>query len=44
MSWEFSPDDTIGAGTNYEDLSAALASLNLAKEHIPKSHGSRSVL
>ncbi|XP_026409800.1 helicase SEN1-like [Papaver somniferum] len=41
MSWEISPDDTIGAGTNYEDLSAALASLNLAKEHIPKSHGSR---
>ncbi|KAI3877661.1 hypothetical protein MKW98_020142 [Papaver atlanticum] len=43
MSWEISPDDTIGAGTNYEDLSAALASLNLAKENISnsKSHGSR---
>ncbi|KAI3875177.1 hypothetical protein MKX03_032981 [Papaver bracteatum] len=37
MSW---PDDTIGTGTNYEDLSAALASLNLAREHISKSHGS----
>ncbi|XP_026419990.1 uncharacterized ATP-dependent helicase C29A10.10c-like [Papaver somniferum] len=44
MSWEFSPDDTIGAGTNYEDLSAALASLNHAKEHTSnsKSHGSSS--
>ncbi|KAI3950310.1 hypothetical protein MKW92_011315 [Papaver armeniacum] len=43
MSWEISPDDAIGTGTNYEDLSAALASLNLAKEHISnsKSHGSR---
>ncbi|KAI3926683.1 hypothetical protein MKW92_000475 [Papaver armeniacum] len=43
MSWEISPDDASGTGTNYEDLSVALASLNLAKEHISnsKSHGSR---
>ncbi|KAI3875178.1 hypothetical protein MKX03_032982 [Papaver bracteatum] len=38
MSW---PDDTIRTGTNYEDLSAALASLNLDNEHISKSYGSR---
>ncbi|KAI3977462.1 hypothetical protein MKX01_000375 [Papaver californicum] len=40
MSWEISPD-TIGTGTNYEDLSAALASLSFAKEHISTNHDSR---
>ncbi|KAI3992669.1 hypothetical protein MKX01_007991 [Papaver californicum] len=40
MIWEISPD-TIGTGTNYEDLSAALASLSFAKEHISTNHDSR---